>query len=132
VDALGLEELDCFALLRAFRSFRDWKVVERDSELGRHRREVCMIADNHGDLRGELTGALAQHEIVQAVIVSRYEDRSLGEADTIGDPPAHGETRSDLRNRSLEARAVRVQLGKVEFDALEELAGNRVCVLVGV
>ena len=50
----------------------------------------------------------------------------------VREAPVHREAGCDLGNRCLQARAVRVKLGEIEFDALEELAGHRVGMLVGV
>jgi hypothetical protein len=73
-----------------------------------------------------------QQQVVQAVVVARHEDRDPLARVRVGDAPAHREALGGLADRVLERQAVGVDLGQVEVDALEELPGRRVGVLVGV
>ena len=66
------------------------------------------------------------------MIVLRDEDRGPKAIATVGDSPAHLEAVGDFGNCGLQASAIGVQLGHVELDALEELAGHRIGVLVSV
>ncbi len=91
-----------------------------------------MVAHDQGDVAGELAGAVAQEQIVEAVVVARDEDRHALALAGQEQAPLHLEAAGHLRDGPLEARAVGPHLGEVEADALEELAGQGVRMLVGV
>ena len=91
------------------------------------------MRDDQRDLAGQLAGAVAQQQVVEAVVVVRDEDRdALGRAAPRQAPASCAKRSRDLADRALERGAVGVDLREVEADALEELAGDRVGVLVRV
>ena len=106
--------------------------MEVETELLGHRLQDPVVADHQGDFAVELAGAVAQQEVVEAVLEPRDEDRHSFAPLGVGQPPAHVETLGDLVDGALEGGPIGVHLGAVEADALEELAGYGIAVLVGV
>ena len=83
-------------------------------------------------LAGQLAGAVAEQQVVEAVVVARHEDRHALAVRRVGDAPAHREALGRLADRVLEGEAVGVELGEVEAHALEELPRHEVGVLVRI
>src|SRR6185503_3337887 len=74
VDPLPVEQLEDAIFLRALVLWRHGKTMKRDAICASNRLEVAVIAEDDGDFARQLAGALAQYEVVQAVVVFRDED----------------------------------------------------------
>jgi hypothetical protein len=94
--------------------------------------QTRMIAHDQGDLAAELAGAVAEQEVVEAMVVARDEDRDPLDVLLVVELPAHLEAVGDLADRRLEREPVGVHLGAIERDPLEELAGDGIGVLIRV
>jgi hypothetical protein len=107
-------------------------MVKRDVELPRDRLEVLVIADDERNVGGELAGPLPQQQVVQTVVVLRDENSGSVAMRAVAQPPFHRKALCHLADSRLEAPPIRVKLRHVELDALKELAGHRVGVLVRI
>ena len=91
-----------------------------------------MIGDDERDLAVELAGPGAPQQVLQAVVVLRDEDRHTLRAHGILESRMHLEALAHLADGSLQRLPVGMELAEVESDALEELPGLGIGVLVGV
>ena len=66
------------------------------------------------------------------MVVLRHEDRGAIAVIAIAKAPAHRKPLGHFTDGGLQAASIGVELRHVELDALEELPGHRVGVLVGV
>src|ERR1041385_3021779 len=112
------EEGELGALLRRFRVGRDGKCSELDAELARDGLEVRMVAHDEGDVAPELARSVAKQEVVQAMIVLRYEDGDASPAVRVRKAVLHSEPLRDLVNAVLERDAIGVKLSEVEVNSL--------------
>jgi hypothetical protein len=91
-----------------------------------------MIAEDGGDVAAQLTGAVSQQKVVEAMIVAGNEDRNALGLMRISQTPGHLKSPSGLLNRAFEGYAVGVHFAHVKPDALEKLLRDRIRVLVGI
>ena len=75
IDRVLLEQRDLRGLLRGLGLGRDREHAIGHAELRRDRRELLVVADDQRDLAGELARAVAQQQVVEAVVGARDEDR---------------------------------------------------------
>ena len=106
--------------------------MERHAELRGDRREVGVVRHDQRDLARELAGAVAEQEVVQAVVVARHEDRDALHVGRVRDPVGHREARGDLAEAVLERDPIGRHRRQIEADALEEHLRDRIGVLIGV
>ncbi len=131
-NVLSVEHRNLLRLDLGLGGGRDGKVGEPDTEVARNALEVNVIADDEPKIAGKLLAAVAEQEIIEAMVVTRHEDgdalRPLG----VDQPVAHLETPAHLLDGALEREPIGLQRGQIEPDALEEHPGDRVRVLIGV
>ena len=107
-------------------------MLKRNTELRGDRPEVRMITDDQRNIAAQLPSPVPQQQIVQAVVVARYQDGDSFHIPFISDAPMHFEARGQLAHRSFERLTVRVKIRQIKANALEKLVGYRIGVLIGV
>ncbi len=97
IDALGLEQLELAALLLVLGRGGHREDPVRDAELPGERGVIGMVAHDQRDLAGELPRAMAQQQVVEAMVVARNEDRDALDRVRPGEAPGHREALARLR-----------------------------------
>src|SRR5262249_17632603 len=96
IDLPRFDELGLALLLLGLVLLRDRDVDELHAELRRDVLEIRVVADHERDVAIELAGPMAQQEVVEAVVVARYEDRRALPAPRVEEPILHREALRDL------------------------------------
>ena len=92
--------------------------------------DVYVFAERH--LARQLPGPMAKQQVVEAMLPPRHEDRHALRFMCVREPPGHLEALGGLPNCALDGDPVGVDVREVEADALEELPGLGVRVLVRI
>jgi hypothetical protein len=91
-----------------------------------------VVADHGHHFPAQFAGALAQQQIVQAMIVLGDEHHDALAARLIEQAVLHLKAFGELTDRALQGYAIRHQLGQIEAQPLKEQARDAVGVLVRI